>query len=305
MNSLPVITAVDGSDHSLRALEWALAAARGRDTELLVVHVRSDYVKALPVPGTPVVMPPTDQVPALAAVRDLLEGRDDLPPVRYATLDGSPASALVALSEQAQLLVLGSRGRGGFTSLLLGSVSRACAARAACPVVVVPHAARTEGAGAYGGHGPVVLGLSPDETADAVVEFAFAQARRHKAPLQVVTTYTVPLSTLTLMGGYIDGAAGDGGPGVEEDLRKAQDERLRPFVERHADVAVEQVVTAADAAGRLVVASQSAGLLVVGRHRRRLNADSFLVGSAANAVLLHAHCPVAVVPAQPAPEASA
>ncbi|MEV5983194.1 universal stress protein [Streptomyces sp. NPDC052114] len=303
MNSLPVITAVDGSDHSLRALEWALAAARGRDAELLVVHVRSDYVKALPVPGTPVVMPPADQVPALAAVRDLLEGRDDLPPVRFTTLDGSPASSLVELSEQAQLLVLGSRGRGGFASLLLGSVSRACAARAACPVVVVPHAART--AGADGGHGPVVLGLSPDETADAVVEFAFAQARRHDVPLQVITTYTVPLSTLTLMGGYIDGAAGDGSPSVEEDLRKAQDERLRPFVERHADVAVEQVVTAADAAGRLVVASQSAGLLVVGRHRRRLNADSFLVGSAANAVLLHAHCPVAVVPTRPAPEATA
>ncbi|MEU7579806.1 universal stress protein [Streptomyces sp. NPDC041068] len=297
MNSLPVITAVDGSDHSLKALDWALDAARSRDAELLVVHVRADYVKALPMPGTPLAMPPVEQVPVLAAVRESLEGRQDLPSVRYTTVDGSPTSTLVSLSDEAQLLVLGSRGRGGFASLLLGSVSRACAARAACPVVVVPHAARTEAVEAVGTFERVVLGLAPDETSDAAVEFAFEEARRRGARLQAITTYPVPLSTLALMGGYVDAAGGAESPRVEKELTQSQDERLRPFAERYADVAVDQVVTAADAAGRLVVASQTADLLVVGRHRRRVNADSFLVGSAANAVLLHAQCPVAVVPA--------
>ncbi|MFE0172271.1 universal stress protein [Streptomyces sp. NPDC059002] len=297
MNSLPVITAVDGSDHSLKALEWALDAARRRNAELLVVHIRADYVKALPLPGALPVMPPVDEVPVLAAVRESFEGRTGLPPVRYSTVDGSPASALIELADEAQLLVLGSRGRGGFASLLLGSVSRACTARAACPVVVVPHAARTEAVEAAGTFGRVALGLAPEETADAAVEFAFEEAQRRSAGLQVVTTYPVPFSTLALMGGYTDAVGTPESPRVEKSLAEAQDERLRAFTGRYADVAVEKVVTAADAAGRLVVASQTADLLVVGRHRRRVNADSFLVGSAANAVLLHAQCPVAVVPA--------
>ncbi|ATL25141.1 universal stress protein [Streptomyces formicae] len=297
MNSLPVITAVDGSDHSLKALEWALDAARRRSAELLVVHIRADYVKALPLPGALPAMPPVDEVPVLASVREAIEGRADLPPVRYSAVDGSPAPALIELADEAQLLVLGSRGRGGFASLLLGSVSRACAARAACPVVVVPHAARTESVEAAGTFGRVALGLAPEETSDATVEFAFEEAGRRGAGLQVITTYPVPFSTLALMGGYLDAAGTPESPREEKALSEAQDERLGAFIERYPDVAVEKVVTAADAAGRLVVASQTADLLVVGRHRRRVNADSFLVGSAANAVLLHAQCPVAVVPA--------
>ncbi|MEU5778289.1 universal stress protein [Streptomyces venezuelae] len=297
MNSLPVITAVDGSDHSLKALEWALDAARRRGAELLVVHIRADYVKALPVPGVPPVMPSVDEVPVLASVQEALESRADMPSVRYSTLDGSPASTLIELADDAQLLVLGSRGRGGFASLLLGSVSRACTARAACPVVVVPHAARTEAVEAAGAFGRVALGLAPEETSDATVEFAFEEAERREAGLQVVTTYPVPFSSLTLMGGYMDATGAAESPRTEKTLAEAQDARLGAFTERYPDVPVEKVVTAADAAGRLVIASQTADLLVVGRHRRRVNADSFLVGSAANAVLLHAQCPVAVVPA--------
>ncbi|MFF0739306.1 universal stress protein [Streptomyces sp. NPDC004111] len=304
MDNLPVITAVDGSDHSLRALEWALAAARSRGTELLVAHIRTDHTKALPMAGSVPILPPVDSVPLLTHVQEQIEAREDsaeLPPVRYETVDGSPGSGLVALSERGQLLVLGSRGRGGFASLLLGSVSRACTARAACPVVVVPHAARTEEAEAAKADGPapVVLGFSLEETSDVVVEFAFEEAKRRGAPLQVITTYPVPLSTLALMGGDIEGAGATGRPEIEADLRETQSHRLRPFVQRYEEVQVQQVVAASDAAGRLVVASQTAGLLVVGRHRRRLSADTFL-GSAANAVLQHAHCPVAVVPPQPA-----
>ncbi|CAM5239554.1 hypothetical protein GCM10010329_45460 [Streptomyces spiroverticillatus] len=297
MESLPVITAVDGSDHSLKALEWALKAARARGTELLVVHVRTDHTKALPMLGSVPLMPPSaeEEVPVLTDVRDLLAGREDLPPVRYETVNGSPAAELVELSTRAQLLVLGSRGRGGFASLLLGSVSRASTARAACPVVVVPHTAGAE----PDGPAPVVLGLAPDETSDVVMEFAFAEARRRGAALRIVTTYPVPLSTLALAGGYgngTDAVHASEGPSIEADLREAQSHRLRPFTQRYPEVPVEQVVAASDAAGRLVVAAQNAGLLVVGRHRRRLSADSLLLGSAANAVLLHAHCPVAVIP---------
>ncbi|MFJ7271885.1 universal stress protein [Streptomyces sp. NPDC099050] len=67
---------------------------------------------------------------------------------------------------------------------------------------------------------------------------------------------------------------------------------------RYPDVTVAAVVAPGDPAGRLVTVSQRAELIVVGRHRRRLRADSLLMGSVSNAVLLHALCPVAVVPAQ-------
>ncbi|MEV5983113.1 universal stress protein [Streptomyces sp. NPDC052114] len=310
MNSLPVITAVDGSEDSFRAMEWALGAARSRGAELSVVHVGHAPAKALPVPGVPPVMPRSDgdRPPALARARELLEGRADLPPVTFSSPEGHAKSVLVELSAHAGLLVLGSRGRGGFASLLLGSVSRACAARAACPVVVVPHAARSDGAGVRGEWRRVVLGFEPEETGDDTVEFAFAEAERRGARLQVVTAYPDPLATMALMGGYAGGMADVASFAVQKDMRDAQEQRLlaeqrdrlRPGIERHPDVAVDHVVAPADAAGRLVDASEEADLLVVGRHRRRLNPDTLLVGSAANAVLLHAHCPVAVVPTEAA-----
>ncbi|MFC7303477.1 universal stress protein [Streptomyces monticola] len=301
MNALPVVTAVDGSDHSAKALEWALDAARERAAELLVVHVRTEYIRSLPAQGDgPVIPPPGDaDSPVLAEVRRLLEGRGDLPPVRTVAVDGALPSTVTELGNEAQLLVLGSRGRGGFASLLLGSVSRAAAARAACPVVVVPHAARDRSVRLPDAHPPVVLGLDPEDaaaTADAAIEFAFAEAARGGTRLDVVTTYTVPMSTLTLMGPYVTGAGDDEGPRIEGELRKAQEARLRPFADRHPDVEVAPEVLSGDAAGALVAASRTARLVVVGRHRRRLTADSLLVGSAANAALLHAHCPVAVVP---------
>ncbi|MDI3406668.1 universal stress protein [Streptomyces cavernicola] len=298
MNALPVVTAVDGSEHSVKALEWALTAARERGAELVVTHVRTDYVTQVPLHGDlPVIpLPEPDESPVLKEVSALLDGRTDLPPVRMVSVDGNVPSAVTALGDEAQLLVVGSRGRGGFASLLLGSVSRACAARAGCPVVVVPHAARTEPVRLPDGVPPVVLGLEPEETGDAAVEFAFAEAARKGARLEVVTAYTVPLSTLTLVGPYVAAAGDDDRPQIEADLREAQQRRLEPFVAQRPDVEVTRVVAPADAAGQLVASSRTAGLLVVGRHRRRLSPDAFLVGSAANAVLLHAHCPVAVVP---------
>lgn len=306
----PVLAAVDGSEHSLRTLDWALDTARTRGAELHVAHVRPDAPR-VHAPGEALVPPPAwDTDPVLGAVRARLAGREDLPPVTYVSRDGTPSATLTELAAGAQLLVMGSRGLGGFASLLLGSNSRVCAAQSPCPVVVVPHTARivTEDPGARtpAGEPRVVLGLAPDETTEDVVDFAFAEARRRGAVLQVVSTHLVPLSSLTLVGSLVAERGGGYPPGtaaageateVARELAGNQRTRLQPYLTRHyPDVTVEAVVAPGDPAGRLVTASQRADLVVVGRHRRRLRADSLLMGSVSNAVLLHALCPVAVVP---------
>ncbi|MFM9371412.1 universal stress protein [Streptomyces sp. Da 82-17] len=278
----PILAAVDGSESSLRALTWAVEAAIGHGTGVVAAHVR------------------TARAPAPDLVRKRVEDTvaaygDAAPPLRYVAVDGTPATALGELAHKAGLLVLGSRGLGGFAALLLGSTGRKCAAQAPCPVVVVPHASRAAETARQGPPGRVVLGLDPAETADEVIEFAFAGAARRGVELQVVSTYRVPLRALTTMGDLVPGDAADArSAGLA--LTAGQRERLTSFAERYPKVAVDPVVAPADPAGRLVTASRTADLLVVGRHRHRLTTDTLLMGSVANAVLLHAHCAVAVVP---------
>lgn len=297
MSPLPVIAAVDGSEHSLRGLEWALAAARLRGADVLVVHVWPWPPNIHGAPD-PLPEPPTaTQDPVLDSVRAQLSGREGLPGVSYTTVGGAPAAVLPEMGAEGQMLVLGSRGRGGFASLLLGSNGRACAAHAPCPVVVVPHLERGYGAVAEP-YGRIVLGLEPEETADAVLDFAFQEARLRDCLLQVVTTHPVPFSTLTLLGAYPDATAHPEGPEITHETAQVQRERLRPYTEdRYPGVRVDSVVAPGDTAGRLVAASDVSDLVVVGRHRHRLRPSALVVGSVTNAVLLHARCPIAVVPA--------
>lgn len=142
MSTQPVVAAVDGSDDSLRALEWALDAAHRREAPLRVAHVRQYALWGRP-DMAPAGLPAAEDDPVLGLVRGRLEGRTGLPAVDFVALDGAPGAVLPELGATAQLLVLGSRGRGGFSSLLLGSNSLAAARDAECPVVVVPGPAGT------------------------------------------------------------------------------------------------------------------------------------------------------------------
>ncbi|MFI8993204.1 universal stress protein [Streptomyces sp. NPDC053542] len=293
MNStLPVIAGVDGSVNSLRALDWAAGAARLAGATLHAVHVWpiTPMPRALGDAHPHPVPDPAD--PVLQDVREHLADWPDAPETRYLSAHGASTSTLIRLSAQARLLVLGSRGRGGFTSLLLGSAGRAAAMRAACPVVVVPDERRAEpGAGTQ--H-RIVLGLHPEETSDETLDFAFAEAERRDAELRVVTAYPNPYPMLIAPDSLPPGNPTTGE--LEAHAAVRQEERLRPFTERHyPKVTVDPVVVQGDVAGRLVAASRAADLVVVGRHRRRLR-DGGLMGSVANAVLLHGHCPTAVIP---------
>ncbi|MGW5129150.1 universal stress protein [Streptomyces sp. NPDC004069] len=300
MSTPPVVAAVDGSDDSLRALDWALDAARRRRAPLRAVHVRQ--YAAWTQPDVLVAGPPggdDDQV--LDQARTHLGERTRGTEVEYAGLDGIPGALLPELGAEAQLLVLGSRGRGGFASLLLGSSSLAAARDAACPVVVVPRPGREVHGETPAGPGPrVVVGVNVDSPDEAVLAFAFTEAALRGARLQVIAAYpwppptwAAPAEVATLM---VDQDA------VESETRALAEGFLGPHRARHPDVVAEPQAAPGDAAGLLVAASRDAELVVVGRHRRRLLAPARMMGSVTQAVLLHAASPIAVIPPSPPEE---
>ncbi len=127
-----VVVGVDGSDNADRALEWATIQAL-RTGSLLEIHAAFGPAYVFLAPSE--VEATTKQLVEHAARR----ARHLAPHVAIdcVTHEGSPAPALVEASAGAALLVVGSRGLGGFRGLLLGSVSQQCVLHAACPVVVV------------------------------------------------------------------------------------------------------------------------------------------------------------------------
>ena len=136
-----IVVGIDGSAGAQAALRFAGDEASLRQTELRVVS-------AWHVP-TGVYMPPTymdldlgafRQTASEVAERQVVDvlGAERAAAIGVVIHEGSPAEVLIAESRQAELLVVGSRGHGGFAGLLLGSVSQHCAAHARCPVVIVP-----------------------------------------------------------------------------------------------------------------------------------------------------------------------
>ncbi|MGY4962164.1 universal stress protein [Streptomyces sp. 900105245] len=294
MSTAPVVAAVDGSEDSLRALEWALETADRRAATLRVVHVRqyaawgqADVLVAAP--------PEAEGDPVLDEVRARLADRVAEPAVEYVALEGVPGAVLPELGLDAELLVLGSRGRGGFASLLLGSNGLAVARDAECPVVVVPAPGReVHGDGAEEPGPRVVVGLHADSPDDAVLTFAFTEAALRGARVQVIAAYPWPVQTWSAPGQLVPPPVDR--DAIENETRVLAEGFLAPHRKRHPEVRAGVQALPGDAAGLLVAASKDAELVVVGRHRRRLLAPARMMGSVTQAVLLHAASPVAVVP---------
>ena len=136
-SKLPVIAAVDGSSSSRAALAWAARYASLTDSPLTVMSIwhLPNFGTAIPIP---------DDWDPEADARETLErevkevlGDGPHPSVSLSVVNGVPATVLTDASKSASLLVLGSRGRGEFAGMLLGSVSQFVTTHARCPVVVV------------------------------------------------------------------------------------------------------------------------------------------------------------------------
>ncbi|GAA4966090.1 universal stress protein [Yinghuangia aomiensis] len=279
--------AVDGSDHALRAVAWAAAEAEARDSGLRIVHAW------LPLPG------PEGHATGLAEGRAVLDAAEErareVAPeleIRSAYAADLVGTMIAEESSDAELFVVGSRGRGGFRSLLLGSTSLAAASVARCPVVVVRPPAEGDKALRPDGSVPpreVVAGIDVRDEADAVLGFAFAAAAAH------------PGTRVRVLHGWTMGASAiAGGPvfdevAVEDAVTRALSEAVAGWTEKYPQVPVVRTAVHDAPAAALVDASERAQLTVVGR-RSAGTSMGLRLGMVAHAVLLHAYGPVAVVP---------
>lgn len=294
-----VVAGVDGSDSALHAALWAALEARSLGVPLLLTH-------ALHLPDATV--PPIE--PADFALRHVREGRELVTGVAAKVFDQypdvdveietsplTPVHRLVDLSAPDALLVTGTRGHGGFVGMLLGSVSRALAMHAKGPLAVV------RGPEPENACGPVVLGAGLNLN-DSAIEFAFAAARRHGAPLRVVRAWvpSMPLAGLGLPGAAAMGMAG--GPGAltgavveDDDSSEAADaaRAIEPFCARYTDVDIQVVARIGNAVPVLHDECAATRLIVVGARRRR---GPFSVGAGyvVDGLLAHSPVPVAVIP---------
>jgi nucleotide-binding universal stress UspA family protein len=283
-----VTVGVDDGPCSGAAVDWAADEARFRGTRLHLVHAWLEQPYDTPEGrGNAFYRQAGEEL-----LRGLVERASNRHPSLEVTsqlMDAGPLDALTSASTTAGLLVLGTRGAGGFPGLLTGSTSLRMAATAACPVVVVPAAAgEADDAGTRRGVAVGVHGRGPCE---GLLAFAFETAQRRGLPLRIVHAWRYPL---VLEPGHANPPVYEQGHVAGEEARLVA-EILAGWRQKYPDVPVEEDIVRSAPAKHLVAVSATQHLVVVGRHRttegplRRL-------GSVSQAVLHHAECPVAVVP---------
>ncbi|MFB8167930.1 universal stress protein [Kitasatospora purpeofusca] len=290
-----VLAGVDGSPESTVAAHWAAGEALRRGAPLRLLHAWPWLTDGRASFADPEDLPVAAQR-MLAAVAEEVAARHPGLTVQTDVVLDAAVDGLVAATEvagDADLLVLGSRGLGGFKGLLVGSVSMAVAGRAAVPVVVVRQPGPetgTESAGGTGAVPEVVVGVDAAAPSDTVLDFAFREAELRGARLRAVHGWNLPASFAVV--GFLPS-------GTETaQLQAAEEKALAAAVAAHrARYPHIEVVEQArlGAARTLVEDTEDAALLVVGRRRRPHDLAPRL-GRTAHAVLHHAHPPVAVVP---------
>lgn len=286
-----VVCGVDGSPSSLDAVAWAASEAHRRSEPLVIVHAWQFPLYHVPL-DSPVVTPEdgglekaAEQVVAEAEQR----ARETAPDVAVTgrLISGGAAGAILAVAAQADLVVLGSRGLGGVTGLLVGSVGVQVSAHAPCPVIVVR---RLEEAAEEAPHrGQVVVGVDGSEPARAALAFALDEADRMGVGLVAVSVYHPP--TVVADAGVPTGLSPDD---LESGASQMLADQLQQCRQAHPDVPVETRVIESSTGWALVREAAGSALLVVGS-RGHGGFAGLLLGSVSQYALHHARCPVAVI----------
>ena len=274
MRTSQIVVGIAGADADRPAVLWAAREATRRRLPLRVVHAFEGHPTG------------TDRQLAEVVTEAAAEQARDVAPTvgtTAVTVAGSPAAKLLESADGAELIVLGTRGRGPVTGLVLGSVSQRVTAHAPCPVVIVRGRADAS-------DGPVVVGVDDSPEAGQVLEAAFEAAASRGCALAAIRTFLAP--TPLWIG---DVAAMSGNVGSQDTAeRAAVDELLAPWRAKYPAVTVEVTVSHDKPGTELARASHGAQLVVVGSHGHGAVSNAF-AGSTGTQLLQHADCPVLIV----------
>ncbi|MGQ7787687.1 universal stress protein [Nesterenkonia sp. PF2B19] len=286
-----IVVGVDGSEHARAALHTAasLAASAGLPLTAVFAYPISNYAVQAASYGQPVIDEAGIQDEGENMLRQALaEAAADRADARGMVKRGPAPQALAELSSNASAIVVGTRGRGGFTGMLLGSTSASLPSRSHCPVIIVPPDA--DGTRDFSGGAALAVGVDESGHSRAAAEEAARWAQALRCPVRLISALA-PVS-----------------PDVEawvslEEQRRAAREQLTQTVAEHAaavraafpDVTVETEVRDGAAAAVMVDETRSAPLTVVGT-RGHGGFTGMLLGSTSLAIMHHAEGPLMIVP---------
>lgn len=282
-----ILAGVDGSPASNAAVGWAAREAVLRHVPLTVVHMVNAAVPMYP------------QFPLSSGVLEGEEGEGRRVleqsvkiaeeaaragrsiPITSELRRSPPVPTLVDMSEDAEMLVLGSHGRGAVRRVLLGSVSSNVVRGARCPVAVVRDG---DPLTSHPGQAPVLVGVDGSPVSELAVSVAFDEASRRGVDLRALHVWSdVGLNELP----GVDWST------VEAEAERGLAEQLAGWQERYPDVTVHRLVECDRPARQLIEKSEGAQLVVVGSHGRG-GLTGMLLGSVSNVVLHSVRVPVIV-----------
>jgi nucleotide-binding universal stress UspA family protein len=287
---MPIVVGVDGSTSALHAAGWAASVAARRHQPLRLVFASNSVAYGY---GAWLAPPQNYFDELLASGEQLLRAvetalRRDHPDLEIAVevQTASPIPTLIGQSDEARLLVLGSRGTGGFGGMLAGSTAVALVAHGRCPVAVI------RGAGPEAlppTEGPVVVGVDGSATGEAAVATAFDEASWRGADLVAVHSWLENAADKDLL------RRGDAEWALaEQNEAEVLAERMAGWQEKYPDVTVRRVLARGKPVDRLLERAVDAQLIVVGS-RGRGGISGMLLGSTSQALIYHATCPLLVV----------
>lgn len=287
-----VVVAVDGSEASNNAVRWAANTAnkRGVPLRLAASYTMPQFLYAEGM------VPPqelfdelqTETMETVEAARTIAhEVAPDIK-IGYTIAEGSPIDMLLEMSSDVTMIVMGSRGLGGLSGMVMGSVSAAVVSHAKCPVVVVREDNQVTDTNKYG---PVVVGVDGSEVSQRATEFAFEEAQARGAKLVAIHTW-MDMQVQASLAGLA--AAQQEWNVIEDEQTQLLHDRIQPLLERFPDVDVDMVITRDRPIRALEDSAKDAQLLVVGSHGRG-GFRGMLLGSTSRALLQSAPCPMVVV----------
>jgi len=284
--TMHIVVGVDESECAAEALRWAVREADARDAVLTAALVWGWLDQHHLDPGEPF-DPKYHEADALAQLEQMVAKAllTGVPPgIRLKAISDLAGPGLVRAAADADLLVVGARGLGGFKGLLVGSVSQHCLHHAPCPVAVVrdqddpPSEIRR-----------IVVGIDGSTTSRRALDWALDAARAHRSRVEVVHAWHP--SYVNPMDAYLISSADV----LEQSARTVLDEAIARADDRDLADPIEGLLVLGSAGRAIVDVADGADLIVVGS-RQQSAAGCLFLGSTSLQVTHHADCPVVVVP---------